>query len=174
MKSLKTIIILLLIIIFSSCSSDNNKSEYTFSGNYTSINTIKSDNIYAPPIIIQGDNLSIDSMFAKYKYTEPIIYGDLNYSKSHIAIAGLDSINVTLKSFTVIINGYEKLFGDVSKDEDIMPNQEMLNYMNEVLKIIINQKKLNVQVKFNSNPVITEKDSIRLIINFEGKFKYLQ
>jgi len=163
----------MITFILSSCGSDDNKSEYTFNGNYISTNIIKSDDIYAPPIIIQGDDISVDDMFKQYEYISPIVYGDLNYNKSYIKVTGLNDKNIILKDFAVIINGYEKVFGSISKDEDIIPNQEMLNYMNEALKRVISQKKLNVQIRFNSNPVITAEDNIRLIINFEGKFKYL-
>ncbi len=174
MKKITIALFSLLTLIFtlSSCSSDDDKTEYTFTGNYSSVNYIENLESAKQPITIQGDDIKIDDMFKGYDYVKPITKGELNYNESNIKITGLSGKELVLKDFTIIINNVEKNLGDISEDKTF-PTKDILDYLNESLKRVISQKQLNVKMKFNSKTIVKE-DDIKLTINFNGIFRYLK
>jgi len=176
MRKIHTKLLSLLIVAFAfslvSCSSDDDRSEYTFTGSYSSLNIIENLESAKQPITLQGDDIKIDDMFKSYDYVKPITRGELNYNESNIKITGLSGKDLTLRDFTVIINGVEKKLGDISEDKTF-PTKEVLDYLNESLKRVISQRQLNVKMKFDSRAIAKE-DDIRLVINFNGIFRYLK
>lgn len=177
MKSVKIVMLFLLsaLIGLSSCGSDDddNRSVYEFSGNYVSNNAIEYLESVKPPMTIKGETISIDQMFSGYIYVSPIIQGDLDYNKSYLRITGLTDKGVLLSNFIVTINGQSKNLGNINTDFNSQ-TKDILDFLNETLQRVVSQQQLNVEMTFTSNRNLSMDDNVRLIINYDGIFKYLK
>lgn len=166
-------ILFALVFFVTACSDDDDKSSYTFNGHYSSVNTVEALASATTAITIQGDNVTLDKMLEGFDYIKPITGAELNYNKSNIQLTGITDKGLTLKDFTVIINGYQRNMGNVNQDFEFA-SKEVLDFLNESLKRVVNQRNLSVQMKFSSDKNITAEDNIKLIINFNGVFTYLK
>lgn len=163
-------VLLAVSLVFSSCGSDDDdKTEESFTASYTSNNAIKG--VANAQIEIPGENISIDNMFSSIDYVKPISSGVLNFNRSYIKLTGLTAKGAILKGFTVNINGVKRNFGDVSKDFDLATNDD-LKFLDDALKQVVSQRNLTVKVQYTPTVDLETGDNVKLIIHFDGTFKY--
>lgn len=172
-KVLGVFTIFAMTLLLSGCGDDDDRSQYKFNGFYESTSMVQALASAAEPITIIGDNVSLDKMLEGFDYSKPVIASELNYNRSNIKLTGITGKGFMLKNFTVIINGQQRNIGNVSEDFEFA-SKEVLDFLNESLKRVVNQNNLNVQMKFSSDKDIRVEDDVRLIINFNSTFTYLK
>lgn len=176
MKLTKTALLFLLsiFVVFISCGSDDDDILISeFKGSYTSVNTVEYLESAKPPIIIQGEQVSIDDMFKGYAYTKPIVNSELDYNKSYIRITGLTDNGIILTNFTVSVNGISKNLGTVNADYS-WATKDILDYLNTTLESIVVRQNMNVEMTFSSNKGIRDTENVKLILNYDGVFQYIR
>lgn len=168
-KNIFFILLTSTIVLLSACSSDDDKvtKEFNATCKY-SIDILGFTNqITTTEPITEG----LDELLRNYNYNPPVINGSMKVTSSSFKISGLEE-GVILKNFILIINDYEKNFGDITIINSDLYIDANLNYFQESFKRMVSQGKLKVQMTFTPNKKLDENNNVKLNLSFDGIYYY--
>lgn len=175
-KVFLTTFILSILLSFTGCGSDDpEKVEKSFNGICKQAVAIQA---YANSTTTTEEKVStLEEMLKDTPgYGSPIASGSFIVAGgvTYIQIEGLDDMaeDVTLKGFTLSINGMERNFGDITKNNAKLFTDNNLEYFRNVFNKMIRDGKLVTKITFTPTGNIDPADKVKLQISFDGKFSY--
>lgn len=175
-KAFISVLFLGLLFSFVSCGSDDpEKVEKSFNGVCKQTVDIKA---YAnASTTIPTITSTLDDMLKNSAgYGSPIASGSLVVagSETSVKIDGLENMadGVILKDFKLTINGLERNFGNVTKDNVRLYTDQHLDYFKNVFNKMVSEGKLVTKISFTPSVDIDAADKVKLQIAFDGKFSY--
>lgn len=175
-KIFLTIVFLSALFSFTGCGSDDpEKIEKFFNGVCKQTVAIQA---YANSTTSTEEKVStLEEMLKDTPgYGSPIASGSfvVTGENTTIKVEGLEDMaeDVTLKGFTLNINGLERNFGDITKSNAKLYTDIHLEYFKNVFNKMIRDGKLATKITFTPTKNIDPADKVKLQISFDGKFSY--
>lgn len=174
MKNLFYIILALgTILAFTACGSDDEYETLSFNATIKKDVTLRGfqgQRVTEPAVTESLENMLKESATGydgtRIASANLTITGD-----TYIRITGLNP-GMTLRDFTLKINGLERNFGNITSETVNLHNDVNLNYFSSAFAKIVSDHRLSLEVSYTPSADIAESDNIKVELSYDGRFHY--